>query len=95
MTVEIGLADLETEIEAAWENREALSPDTRGPARTAVVEHLAARKRRASASTAARFDAALIVLPWPYFSGFFAAARRRRSWMNFQLKRRAQVLFAS
>ncbi len=41
MTVEIGLADLETEIESAWENRESLSPETRGPARTAVVETLA------------------------------------------------------
>jgi 2,3,4,5-tetrahydropyridine-2-carboxylate N-succinyltransferase len=41
MTVEIGLADLETEIESAWEARESLSPETRGPARTAVVETLA------------------------------------------------------
>ena len=41
MTIEIGLADLETEIEAAWETREALSPETRGPARTAVTETLA------------------------------------------------------
>src|SRR5271170_418745 len=33
--------DLRTEIEAAWEGREGLSPDTRGPARTAVEETLA------------------------------------------------------
>ena len=41
MTVEISLADLQTEIESAWEGRDALTPDTRGPARTAVVETLA------------------------------------------------------
>ena len=41
MTVRISLSDLETEIEAAWEARDALGPDTRGPARTAVAETLA------------------------------------------------------
>ena len=41
MTAQISLADLETEIEAAWEGRDALNPDTRGPARTAVTETLA------------------------------------------------------
>jgi len=41
MSAEISLADLETEINAAWEGRDSLSPDTRGPARTAVTETLA------------------------------------------------------
>ena len=37
---DISLADLQTEIEAAWERRETLSPDTQGPVRTAVEETL-------------------------------------------------------
>jgi 2,3,4,5-tetrahydropyridine-2-carboxylate N-succinyltransferase len=41
MTAHIDLADLETEIESAWERRETLSPDTTGPVRTAVTETLA------------------------------------------------------
>jgi 2,3,4,5-tetrahydropyridine-2-carboxylate N-succinyltransferase len=38
---EITFADLQTEIEAAWERREAIGPATRGPVRTAVEETLA------------------------------------------------------
>jgi 2,3,4,5-tetrahydropyridine-2-carboxylate N-succinyltransferase len=63
MTTEVGLADLQVEIEAAWENREALSPETRGPARTAVVETLAlldAGKTR----VAAKVDGAWVVRQW-------------------------------
>jgi 2,3,4,5-tetrahydropyridine-2-carboxylate N-succinyltransferase len=37
---EISFADLETEIIAAWEQREGLGPDTHGPIRTAVEETL-------------------------------------------------------
>jgi 2,3,4,5-tetrahydropyridine-2-carboxylate N-succinyltransferase len=63
MTTEVGLADLQVEIEAAWENREALSPETRGPARTAVVETLAlldAGKTR----VAAKVDGEWVVRQW-------------------------------
>jgi 2,3,4,5-tetrahydropyridine-2-carboxylate N-succinyltransferase len=38
---EISFADLQTEIEAAWEARNGLGPDTKGPVRTAVDETLA------------------------------------------------------
>jgi 2,3,4,5-tetrahydropyridine-2-carboxylate N-succinyltransferase len=38
---EISFADLQTEIEAAWENREAIGPTTEGPVRTAVEETVA------------------------------------------------------
>ncbi|HEY1749709.1 MAG TPA: 2,3,4,5-tetrahydropyridine-2,6-dicarboxylate N-succinyltransferase [Caulobacteraceae bacterium] len=38
---EISFADLRTEIEAAWEARDGLGPDTRGPVRTAVDETIA------------------------------------------------------
>ena len=41
MSAEISLADLETEVEAAWEARDDLSAETRGPIRTAVTETLA------------------------------------------------------
>ena len=37
---DVSLADLQTEIEAAWAARDALSAETRGPARTAVEECL-------------------------------------------------------
>jgi 2,3,4,5-tetrahydropyridine-2,6-dicarboxylate N-succinyltransferase len=35
---DISIADLETEISAAWERRESLGPHTQGPVRTAVEE---------------------------------------------------------
>jgi len=38
---DLTLADLETEIEAAWDIRDSLSPETTGPIRTAVTECLA------------------------------------------------------
>jgi 2,3,4,5-tetrahydropyridine-2-carboxylate N-succinyltransferase len=38
---EISFADLQTEIEAAWDQREAIGPDTHGPMRTAVEETVA------------------------------------------------------
>jgi 2,3,4,5-tetrahydropyridine-2,6-dicarboxylate N-succinyltransferase len=38
---EISFADLQTEIEAAWERREAVNPATDGPVRTAVEETIA------------------------------------------------------
>ncbi|HWA63776.1 MAG TPA: 2,3,4,5-tetrahydropyridine-2,6-dicarboxylate N-succinyltransferase [Caulobacteraceae bacterium] len=38
MTTTVSLADLKTEIEAAWEAREGLGVDTKGPVRTAVEE---------------------------------------------------------
>jgi len=63
MTVEVGLADLETEIEAAWESREALSPETRGPARTAVVETLALLDA-GKARVAEKVDGEWIVRQW-------------------------------
>jgi 2,3,4,5-tetrahydropyridine-2-carboxylate N-succinyltransferase len=40
MSSSISLADLETEITAAWEARDGLSPATTGPVRTAVEETL-------------------------------------------------------
>ena len=39
---EISVADLETEIEAGWEARDTLNPQTKGPIRTAVEETLMA-----------------------------------------------------
>jgi 2,3,4,5-tetrahydropyridine-2,6-dicarboxylate N-succinyltransferase len=39
---EISVADLETEIEAGWEARDTLNPQTKGPIRTAVEETLLA-----------------------------------------------------
>jgi 2,3,4,5-tetrahydropyridine-2-carboxylate N-succinyltransferase len=38
---EISYADLQTEIEAAWERRESISASTTGPVRTAVTETIA------------------------------------------------------
>jgi 2,3,4,5-tetrahydropyridine-2-carboxylate N-succinyltransferase len=38
---EISYADLQTEIEAAWERRDSIGPTTAGPARTAVTETIA------------------------------------------------------
>ena len=38
---EISFSDLQTEIEAAWERREAIGPATSGPVRTAVQETIA------------------------------------------------------
>jgi 2,3,4,5-tetrahydropyridine-2-carboxylate N-succinyltransferase len=38
---EISLADLQTEIEVAWERRDSLTADTEGPVRTAVEETIA------------------------------------------------------
>ena len=37
---ELTAADLALEIEAAWEARDGIGPDTKGPARTAVEEAL-------------------------------------------------------
>jgi len=48
---EVSFSDLKTEIEAAWEARETLSPTTKGPIRTAVDEtiaHLDAGRLRAA-----------------------------------------------
>jgi 2,3,4,5-tetrahydropyridine-2-carboxylate N-succinyltransferase len=53
----VSTADLKTEIEAAWEVREQLSVDTKGPVRTAVEETIAlldAGKLRASERAADR-----------------------------------------
>ena len=53
----VSTADLKTEIEAAWEVRERLSVDTKGPVRTAVEETIAlldAGKLRASERAADR-----------------------------------------
>ena len=63
MTIEIGLADLETEIESAWESREALSSETRGPARTAVTETLALLDA-GKARVAEKVDGDWIVRQW-------------------------------
>ena len=63
MTTEISLADLETEIEAAWEGRDALSPDTRGPARTAVTETLALLDA-GKARVAEKVDGDWVVRQW-------------------------------
>ena len=63
MTTEISLADLETEIEAAWEGRDALSPDTRGPARTAVTETLALLDA-GKARVAEKVDGEWVVRQW-------------------------------
>ncbi len=48
---EVSFSDLKTEIEAGWEERETLSPATKGPIRTAVDEtiaHLDAGRLRAA-----------------------------------------------
>ena len=63
MTIEIGLADLEIEIESAWEARESLSPATRGPARTAVIETLALLDA-GKARVAEKVDGEWIVRQW-------------------------------
>jgi 2,3,4,5-tetrahydropyridine-2-carboxylate N-succinyltransferase len=44
---EVSLADLQTEIEAAWERREEIGPATQGPVRTAVEETIARLDRGA------------------------------------------------
>jgi len=59
----IALADLETEIEAAWDARETLSPDTKGPARTAVSETLNLLDSGA-ARVAEKIDGEWVVRQW-------------------------------
>ena len=59
----IALADLEAEIEAAWEARETLSPQTTGPARTAVELALEALDS-GEARVAQKVDGEWIVHQW-------------------------------
>ena len=63
MSAQISLADLETEIEAAWEAREGLSVETRGPVRTAVTETLALLDA-GNARVAEKLDGEWIVRQW-------------------------------
>ena len=60
----IALADLEAEIEAAWEARDTLSPQTTGPARTAVELALEALDS-GEARVAQKVDGEWIVHQWP------------------------------
>ena len=59
----IALADLEAEIEAAWEARDTLSPQTTGPARTAVELALEALDS-GEARVAQKVDGEWIVHQW-------------------------------
>ena len=63
MSAHISLADLETEIEAAWEARDGLSADTRGPVRTAVTETLALLDA-GKARVAEKVDGDWVVRQW-------------------------------
>jgi 2,3,4,5-tetrahydropyridine-2-carboxylate N-succinyltransferase len=63
MSAELALADLETEITAAWEVRDRLSPDTTGPIRTAVEETLL-RLDRGEARVAEKVDGEWVVRQW-------------------------------
>ena len=60
---ELSLADLRVEIEAGWAARDALTPDTHGPIRTAVEESV---RRLDSGETrvAEKIDGAWIVNQW-------------------------------
>jgi len=60
---ELTLADLETEIAAGWEKRAELSPNTRGPIRTAVDETLM-RLDGGIARVAEKIDGEWIVHQW-------------------------------
>jgi 2,3,4,5-tetrahydropyridine-2-carboxylate N-succinyltransferase len=60
---EISTADLEAEIEAGWEQREALSSETRGPVRTAVDETLMALDS-GRLRVAEKFEGEWVVRQW-------------------------------
>lgn len=60
---DLSLADLQTEIEAGWAQREALSPQTRGPVRTAVDEAIL-RLDTGEARVAEKIDGEWIVRQW-------------------------------
>jgi 2,3,4,5-tetrahydropyridine-2-carboxylate N-succinyltransferase len=59
----LALADLETEITAAWEARDQVGPHTTGPVRTAVEETLA-RLDSGEARVAEKVDGAWVVRQW-------------------------------
>ncbi len=60
---EPSLADLQVEIEAGWAVRDALSPDTHGPVRTAVEESLR-RLDSGEARVAEKVEGAWVVREW-------------------------------
>ncbi len=59
----LALGDLQAEIEAGWEARETLQPETRGPVRTAVEESLR-RLDAGEARVAEKIDGAWVVHQW-------------------------------
>jgi 2,3,4,5-tetrahydropyridine-2-carboxylate N-succinyltransferase len=63
MSPGLALADLETEITAAWEVRDQLGPQTTGPIRTAVEETLLALDS-GEAKVAEKIDGVWIVRQW-------------------------------
>ena len=60
---DIALADLETEIEAGWAQVQSLSPETKGPIRTAVHETLALLDS-GKVRVAEKVDGEWVVHPW-------------------------------
>src|SRR5450432_4099843 len=60
---ELALGDLQAVIEAGWETRESLNPETRGPLRTAVEESLR-RLDAGEARVAEKIDGAWVVRQW-------------------------------
>lgn len=60
---DLSLADLQTEIEAGWAEREALSPQSQGPVRTAVDEVIR-RLDAGEARVAERTEGAWVVRQW-------------------------------
>jgi 2,3,4,5-tetrahydropyridine-2-carboxylate N-succinyltransferase len=62
-SAELPLADLQMEIEAGWSVRDALSPDSHGPVRTAVEESLR-RLDCGEARVAEKVDGAWVVREW-------------------------------
>jgi 2,3,4,5-tetrahydropyridine-2-carboxylate N-succinyltransferase len=63
MSAGLALADLETEITAAWEVRDRLGPDTHGPIRTAVEETLS-RLDSGEARVAEKTEGGWVVRQW-------------------------------
>jgi 2,3,4,5-tetrahydropyridine-2-carboxylate N-succinyltransferase len=61
--IELSLGDLQVEIEAGWEARETLTPNTEGPVRTAVEESLR-RLDSGEARVAEKIDGAWTVRQW-------------------------------
>ena len=60
---DLALSDLQAEIEAGWEARESLGPETRGIIRTAVEESVH-RLDAGQARVAEKIDGAWVVRPW-------------------------------